>query len=398
MGVLFAHQSEDQSQMLKQIARRRAMASGLGPTDQCASGPNNSCQFAGQAEVFPHSGRYYCRFHAPAGAPLKWNFTQLQQIIEGWPDDRIIDLTGVIFPPTTGNEEYRLARDTIARQCTFEAGTRIQVGDSVDISDSACLGDFVLTWVNSKIIAHRVRFSRDTRITCVNASLVDLTDSIVSGHLQIDQLLPKVELRLIGVSLAYAPIIAINATPAAMPQNTSFQRMKLLKTAFGDGAEARYRAIRNLFHASRDREQEGLFYKYEKRAKRKGLTWRWPGNWIPRAVSKGYDLFAGYGQSYGQALAWFVGVQIGFGFLYSVMSKRFGWSWSIDWQVVAFTLAQVVKPFGLLSASTGPGWPYRGIAAENSADWAFFTATDTALSLILVALFLLALRWRFRRD
>ena len=200
------------------------------------------------------------------------------------------------------------------------------------------------------------------------------------------------------MTLAFAPAIQVNAAPAAMPQNSSIRRLSLLKTAYGDGAEGRYRTIRNLFHASRDREQEGVFYRYEKRALRRALALRRLNSWIPRAISTSYDWLAGYGQSFESALIWFIALQVGFGFLYAVMSHRFGWGWTFDSQVAAFTLAQVVKPFELLSARTPTGWPYVGVYTGGSIVWTLVTILHSLLSLTLAALFLLALRWRFRRD
>jgi hypothetical protein len=151
--------------------------------------------------------------------------------------------------------------------------------------------------------------------------------------------------------------------------------------------------------SNRDREQEGIFYQYEKRAWRMGLSLRRPASWIPRFVSACYDWFAGYGQSDQRAFWCFVGLQVGFGLLYAGMSKRFAWDGdTFDSQVAAFTLAQVVKLFELLSARTPIGWPYVGVYSGGSGWWTLATMAHSVFSLTLVALFLLALRWRFRRD
>jgi hypothetical protein len=224
---------------------------------------------------------------------------------------------------------------------------------------------------------------------------VDLTGSKVFGNLRIEGLPQKAELRLDDVTLAFAPVVSATTR---ISQAASFRRLELLKTAFGDGSEARYRVIRNYLHDNRDREQEGIFYRYEKRAKRLGMPLREPSSWIPRSVSACYDWFADYGQSYERAIVWLVGVQLGFGFLYAAMSDRFAWGGTFDSQVAAFTIAQLVRPFEILSARSPAGWPYQGVYPGGGGWWTLATVTHSVLSLILVALILLALQWRFRRE
>jgi hypothetical protein len=133
-----------------------------------------------------------------------------------------------------------------------------------------------------------------------------------------------------------------------------------------------------LFHASRDREQEGTFYKHEKRARRRNLPLINPSSWISRFVSASYDWLAGYGQSCERAFLWFLGAQIVFALLYSIMSERFAFVGAIDSQVIAFTLAQIVKPFELLSARKADHWPYDGVYTGGSGWWTAVTMADTA--------------------
>ncbi len=267
------------------------------------------------------------------------------------------------------------------------------------MSDSECRGDFEVGYSNGELKAQRVRFAGDVNIYCNSAKRLNFTNSTADKEFCIYALVANTATRLSGLTLSLAPVIGVETSPRMMPQDSNFRGLILRrKTAFGDGAEARYRAIRNLFHASRDREQEGTFYKYEKRALRKSLPLGKPTSWIPRFVSACYDWLAGYGQSFERAFLWFFGVQILFALLYSIMSDRFALFGKIDSQVIAFTLAQIVKPFELLSARPAENWPYKGVYTGGSGLWTAVTIADTVLSLTLVALFLLALRWRFRRD
>jgi hypothetical protein len=372
------------------------------PTGLCTSGPNDSCQFAGMLHVHEHEGRSYCEAHAPLNASGKISAVYLSEFIERkLRSSEAMNLRGVVFPALAG-QLYRLNNNTIdARGCTFEGGTGLQLGGNFDMSDSRCLGDFQIHAFAVEVKAHRVTFSGNVSIVCNGSRRVDCTDSTADKEFALTGVLANTSIRLAGLTLSLAPVIDVNVSPKVMPQDSNLHGWSLRrKTAYGDGAEGRYRAIRNLFHASRDREQEGTFYMYEKRARRKNLSMKYPLSWISRFVSACYDWLAGYGQSYERVLAWFLGAQILFALVYSSMSGRFGWFGKIDSQVVVFTLAQVVKPFELLSARRADQWPYAGIytGTPGSGWWTLVTMADTVLSLTLVALFLLALRWRFRRD
>jgi hypothetical protein len=69
-----------------------------------------------------------------------------------------------------------------------------------------------------------------------------------------------------------------------------------------------------------------------------------------------------------------------------------------DSHVIAFTFAQVVKPFELFSAKAPTSGAYALIPDPPSGWWLLLTATQSILSITLTALFLLAIRWRFRRE
>jgi len=175
-------------------------------------------------------------------------------------------------------------------------------------------------------------------------------------------------------------------------------RARFRRTAQRASDEGAYRAIRNLFHKNRAREWEGYFYALEKRCHRRSLPWR--SAWFARSLSALYDWTAVYGQSYERAFLVFVLVQIVFGFGYSIFSGRFGLSTEVDPIIVAFALAQALKPFELLAARRPSSTVYTEVlsGAEESVLWIASTVLHSVLSLALIALFLLAVRWRFRRE
>jgi hypothetical protein len=307
---------------------------------RCTSGPNNTCQFSGQFHVHEHEGRFYCEAHAPLSSLGKISAVQLNVFIQrNSNSSEAVDLRGIVFPVLEGQLYRFTSRTTDARGCTFEGGTKLQLEGDCDISGSTCLGEFEIYPYAVELTAHRVNFLGNASIVCNGTKRIYCTESTANREFSVTGLVGKTTTHLSGLTLSLAPVISVNENPGVMPQDTNLRGLILRKTAYGDGAEARYRAIRNLFNASRDREQEGIFYMYERRALRKSLPLRDYKSWIPRFFSACYDLLARYGQSFEWAFLWLLGVQIAFALMYSIKSDRFGLSYSIDWQVIGFTLA-----------------------------------------------------------
>lgn len=164
-------------------------------------------------------------------------------------------------------------------------------------------------------------------------------------------------------------------------------------------AEGSYRSARLVFAVHKNRELEGVFYACEKRCHRRSLSPKHVRDWLPRALSALYDITSGYGHSYGKALASFLAIQLCFGIGYSVASKRFEVSTEIDWNIVLFTLVQVARPFELLSVRSHDATLFGVVNLSKASPWwGIASFVHSTASLALLALFLLALRWRFRRD
>jgi len=176
-----------------------------------------------------------------------------------------------------------------------------------------------------------------------------------------------------------------------LPQGTTFARIKVEPTGVTPENESRFRSIRKFLADNRAREDEGVFYALEKSCHRKSLHWFSPA----RFVSKMYDCGSNYGRSYEKALVWFVILQLLFAGLYWLCLDESPMGTRINWDVVNFTLAQIAKPFEPFSARYDIAQNSGVIAAGI---WKPITAIHSVLSLTLVALFLLALRWRFRRE
>ena len=153
-----------------------------------------------------------------------------------------------------------------------------------------------------------------------------------------------------------------------------------------------------LFSENRARESEGILYAAEKRCHRRGLRgWR---NLLPLVLSWLYDKSAEYGHSYGRALAAFLIFQFVAVFGYAALSDRLHLLYgAYDGRVFAFTVAQLLKPFELYAPEQpDPSAAFQIVPNPPDGWWLALTTMHSLVSFALLALFLLALRWRFRRD
>lgn len=367
------------------------------------------CQFdpsvlAEASDIVVWGGRAYCQLHLPLDAgELKKGFSDtLCAHIKKAPN-----LRGVQFPPRQYNLNTKHV-DTDMRECVFAAEVFLSLGSSKFDMSCSIFGS----------TAH----PREGRITI---SLADHATARLDGarvftlmeiqcqqgsHHALNWSMQRVafwgELILKDVKFTgsldfsgsrfYAPIRLDNTK---MPQQTRGERLHFGKSALSPDAEGNYRSARLVFADHKNRELEGVFYACEKRCHRRSLSPRHLRNWLPRFLSALYDLTSGYGHSYGRALTAFVVMQFLFGLGYSIASERFEPVPSIDWNVVLFTLAQVAKPFDLLSARSYDATPFGVVnLSESSPWWGIAAFVHSTVSLALIALFLLAVRWRFRRD
>jgi hypothetical protein len=181
-----------------------------------------------------------------------------------------------------------------------------------------------------------------------------------------------------------------------MPQQTRAHGLRFEGAALSPSAEGSYRAARIVFADHKNRELEGVFYALEKRSHRRSLGR--VRNWFARLMSALYDYTSAYGQRFERTALWFVGVQVLAGAAYSVVLKRWELCFCPDWGVMLFTISQLVKPFELLSGRRVEIAMLAGLGEPRLHLLSFLTFVHAAVSLILLALMLLAIRWRFRRD
>jgi len=174
-----------------------------------------------------------------------------------------------------------------------------------------------------------------------------------------------------------------NLSGCKFPQKTDFHNV-VFKSSPQDG-QAMYRELRVKMADLPDRYYEGIFFALEKRCERK----KHPLG-FERSISCLYDWVSHYGHSYRQAAKIFSLIQILALSGYYVAGA--GWA---SWKLL---FSQIVRPFELMSirlASEQLSWlPDSACLGAISA----IGFLHSLLSLILIAMFLLALRWNFRKG
>jgi uncharacterized protein YjbI with pentapeptide repeats len=337
----------------------------------------------------------FCLAHLPSEANGQNDAPWAQRLLAGRENRGVTDFRGIVL---TGAATYQLNNSKHDLAGAF-VGENVDiandVGGTADLSKAVFAGNNIIRGNWRSLKCHSAKFSGrvEFRLAGCEGS-IDLSGSHFLDAAQFHAVEKLSQLNLNDCRFASAPTI----NDIKIPQQTTFSRAKFRSTAFRAADEGRYRYIRNLFHANRAREAEGQFYAYEKRAHRRSLPWK--SAWFPRVLSCLYDWTSSYGRSYERALVILIAVQIAFGIGYGWAADRLHVPGKIDTEVLAFTLSQVVKPFELLSARAPTGAAYAAVlnGSAVTAPWIVSTFVQSVFSVALFALFLLALRWRFRRD
>jgi hypothetical protein len=363
------------------------------PTPQCHWSDEFPCQFLGYALVSPiqdYNGKTLCRAHAPHDAKdSTWTINLVATLLQ----TKQTDFKGMQFPggiqsnPTTYHFINPLPID--CRHCTFGTWVDLYLGTAADFSNGTFEGNAKIQQATGPLVIRESTFKGPSSIYSAGQATGDFRHSTFQQRLDVSS----------GFNIFNFDRCVFEAAPRfsgdKLPQQTTFHKAKFERTALKPEDEGSYRNIRNAFHTNRARELEGLFYRYEKICHRKML----PLYSFARWLSCLYDLTARYGQSYERALVTFIILQLVFGFIYEWRSDRLRIPGPIDWTVVAFTLSQVTKPFELLSAKDPGGAIYTAVVGQSvSPSWDMLTLAQSLLSIIVLALLLIAIRWRFRRD
>ena len=173
----------------------------------------------------------------------------------------------------------------------------------------------------------------------------------------------------------------------------------------GADARAAYAELRRKMEDRRDRVQQGTFHALEKRCERRTL----PRFSFDRFISWLYDATSAYGISIVRSLVWLAGLTF---FSAGVYAKLFHVAdpelvatlWCDDWAhfistVFSFSLQQVLHPFTIWAGKYEPIAPIIGVAlTEYPLVLRLTAAMQSLLAFGLIAVFLISIRWRYRRG
>jgi len=366
--------------------------------DVCAA-----CPLKDELGAYEFNGTTYCRAHLPLEAPQRLTVDQTQELISSLPRGGEARLRGIKFPGVRGTVYALESKHDVQdlTECEFADGVSLNLRHKVNLDGSTFNGSSQLS-VDCKSATFRNATFKGTLDVTVQRSegSLDFSGSRFKKS-RFHSVGRASAIRFDGGRFSSAPMFPADGAPDKLPQSTTFTGAKF-KTAprrFAD--EGRFRKLRTLFGENGDREQEGFFFTLEKRSHRLSLPWPW-GFWLPRLLSCLYDWTARYGYSYGLALAWLLAIQVGFGTFYSVLldpghSLRF-WEYRLDAEVGAFTVTQLLRPFEIFSSKQGTSLLYGDLLNDMPFALAFLAATHSVLSIVLLTLMILAVRWRFRRE
>lgn len=372
-----------------------------------------------------HLGVAYCTFHNPIfPRPEKFKLTAAQ--IEWLCGQE--ELRGMVLPSGT----YVFSKPISFVSCRFSGDQfNFHCGEKI-------LFDDVIFGIQSKSrppIAF-IHFSRNTEISFTRTTSYHAirakskekeAPTLSRWTLSESEFFATVNLRevrfadhlALNNSMFHGPIYFAERE-LEIPQSVDTRGIRFGDKATAPHAEPSYRSIRVALEKHKNREPEGQFYAFEKRCQRKGIPNSNPRGWkfgfdvsrlmafksplkvverpklrrlFARAVSTLYDSVSMYGHSYGRAFITFCGIQVLFGSGYSFYFDRLAPTLNVDWELIRFTLLQVVKPFEALSKPDT-----QALGQTIGAGLQLLLAAHSVASLATIALFLLALRWRFRRE
>lgn len=364
---------------------------------KCCWHESKPCQFPGSLVKFEN--KMYCRFHLPLRPNNKPSAESFQELV-----GTRADLEGVQFP--RGSYNFRRHEVTTnLNHCVFGDGVELIFGCVEATAEHArFLGKASLR------LSSRTRVSVDRSVFEGPLTLRATNDARTGDCRAVKWSFRKATFNstadfraaIFVESLCLDDVTFFGPTQfdgAEFPQQTTAHRLRFVDASVAPDLEGSFRAARIEFSKARNRELEGRFYMWEKRCHRLGLplkNWR---SWLPRSISALYDWISGYGQSYEKAFTWLVVTQVAFALGYSVASGSFNVPGRMHSTAVSFAASQVVKPFELLSSRYEPTGTFKKLLGDSPSDWwIFWTTLHSLISLSLLGLFVLALRWRFRRE
>ena len=404
------------------------------------------CQFTEETEFFRCGGKSYCRFHLPMAdedgnetAKAAWargdreveSFNAaIDAIIEtAAKSEQPANLSGVVFPGDIAFDERELP-ESLWYEARFEAAASYHKAtfsgparfDGATFSGPAWFGGATFsgpTWFDDATFSGPTwfvgaTFSRDADFSWSGklesrpktedggekeetTSLaepgvfyrLDFSGSHIDGVANFNNRTFKEVADFSGRVFGRPP----KFHGASLHQGTKWRGTDFTDTE-SDDAEQDYRTLRLAMEQIRDRPQEAVFFALEQRAMRHQAKWWQLRKWL----SYGYDWTCDYGRSAGWPLAWLAGVAFLFLMAYGWFSEGYFDQPAEADELLTFIVRQIVKPFAVWGPLKTHGELWSNLSEGRAFLFRVLATLQSLLSLGLIALFILALRWQFRRG
>lgn len=160
-------------------------------------------------------------------------------------------------------------------------------------------------------------------------------------------------------------------------------------------ARRHYRTLKKLMGEIQSRDDEAMFYAREQKCLRKLKE---TPSWV-KLLSVMYAVTSDYGQSALRPFVWLLATTSIFSIIYVYVQFAVLVGHNALGSPLGFAVEQIVRPFAILMSGYKSERQWVTAALEAYPFWVpFFATVQSIISLGLLALLFLALRWRFRRG
>lgn len=178
-------------------------------------------------------------------------------------------------------------------------------------------------------------------------------------------------------------------------QFTTFPTIEGFKDTLSEHAPQAYRTLKLAMENVRARQEESMFYALEQQSLRntgKMGRWEYTLSWL-------YEKIADYGQSSKKPLAYLTIVTVLFFIIYALWGSpsyniRNGLDINFIGSTIGFSIKQLVNPLDIWRTAT-PNIPW---TTSVPTIVKIVTTVQAIISTVFLTLFILAIRWRFRRG
>jgi len=392
-----------------------------------------SCQFEHiSEELITVDGKAYCKFHCPVsdkdGSRTEkglWNEDQIEQFNKSIfkilnlqssekkksiSDSHICDLRAVVFPGDFQLSDIEIDETISFNGCQFHGDLEAMDATFLHVAEFCNVtffgeATFYNTHFSTNVMMSGSLFKGRFDLSCSRSTTKDFDQMRIVDNLDMDgcKFLSDVTMqnREFSSLTSFTDCVFDKAPRfdgCQIHQNTYFPPIRSFKDVKTKDAYKAYRVLKLSMENVRNRVDEAAFFALEQRALRNRLTFH--RNYL--SFSFLYDLTSEYGYNALRPLLLLVLFNLMFFYLYLNIGQDVLQESSLEnvatiEKAFDFTVLQVTKPFSVWDVKFQDKLEVIYKIKINTAV-KLATMVHSVTSYILVTLFLLAIRWRFKRG